>query len=131
MAFFYNGMDCSAAVLHVGEGYTYATISSAINSSNNGDTIYIHAGTYNEDSLRPKSGIDQSNPTIISGYPGETRPIIDANAAAGTRIVTFDISAVSYVTLKDLDVRGGGGSETGSITIGNETYIGENLIYNS
>jgi parallel beta-helix repeat protein len=40
---------CKASeTLHVGSGYEYATIQSAIDAANNSDTIRIHSGTYEE-----------------------------------------------------------------------------------
>ena len=45
----------SAATLIVGPNQTYKTIQSAINASNNGDTIYIYDGNYNENLIVNKT----------------------------------------------------------------------------
>jgi len=115
-----------AEELHVGSGQTYSTIASAISASTSGDTIVVHPGTYNESNLTPKSGLDNENHTIISGIPTEQYPVIDAQQGGDTTVSTFNISGISYVTLQYLDIRGGGGHERGSITIGesiNTTHI--------
>ncbi|MCP3685054.1 MAG: hypothetical protein GY861_20525 [bacterium] len=109
-----------AADLHVGSGQTYSTIASAITASSSGDTIYVHEGTYNESALTPKSGIDADNRTTITGVDGEARPVIDAQQGADTRVSTFHLTNVSYLMFYRLDIRGGGGHERGSITIGVE-----------
>src|SRR3989339_650152 len=40
-----------ATILHVGSGQTYTTIAAGIAATANGDTVYIHNGTYSENNL--------------------------------------------------------------------------------
>ena len=111
-----------AAEIHVGSGQTYSTINNAINASSSGDIIIVHSGTYIEQDLRPKTN------TTIQGASGETRPIVDANADAGTHTTAFNIEMVSDVTLMNLDIRGGGGCEDGSITIAQDGSGTNNIV---
>ncbi|GEM_PF-3950272 len=111
---FINGMSLSAQDLHVGDNKSYSTISAAMEACSDGDVIIIHSGVYQEHGLRPKSN------TIIRGAKGEVRPVINAMQGNDTRVSTFNISSASNITLKDLDIRGGGGHERGSVTIGSE-----------
>ena len=66
LLFFSSILVSSAAILNVGPGQTYTTISAANTASVDGDTIAIHAGTYSgEGSINTKAGvkfIGQSNP---------------------------------------------------------------------
>jgi len=65
-----------ADTLHVGSGQTYATIQDAINASSNGDTVYVHAGMYNEQIVVNKTismiGESRTNTTVNgTGRGGE------------------------------------------------------------
>jgi len=105
--------------LHVGTGQTYATISGAIAASVNGDIIYVHEGTYYENSLQPVNG------TIITKASGETCPIIDAQQQGlDSRIGIFHFTDCSDITVSYMDCRGGGGHESGGIRIGIESPVG-------
>ena len=93
----------SAADLHVGSGQTYTTIASAITASSNGDTVYIHEGTYNETGLTPKTN------TTLTGVDGENRPIIDAQSSSYNSTWGYEAITIIYddITLNYLDVRDG------------------------
>lgn len=109
------------ADLHVGSGQAYATIAEAISAASGGDTIYIHAGTYDEYNLRPPSGSDNSHRTIVTGVDGEARPVI-----SHTGQTIFNIENINYLTLQKLEVSGGTGNEDGAIILGQDyaaTYI--------
>ena len=92
-----------AADLHVGSGQTYSTIASAISSSNSGDTIIIHAGTYNEYNLRPKSN------TILKGNDADNMPVIIGygDYIEGPNHHTFRCYGSDNVTFQYLDIRDG------------------------
>jgi hypothetical protein len=68
-----------AADRHVGSGQTYSTIQSAVTASSCGDTIYIHAGTYNE-SLDIQKSCSSSTPIIITPYSTD---VVTINPASG------------------------------------------------
>jgi len=107
-----------AAELNVGSGQTYATIASAISASSIGDTIIIYPGTYYENNLTPKSGIDDGHRSILMGAPGESRPVIDGNNAQ-----IFNLTGINYVSLIELNITDGGSGGDGGypIVIANET----------
>lgn len=108
------GGYANAATLHVGSGQTYTTIASAISASSGGDTIIIHEGTYNENHLWPKTGIDSSSRTILQGASGEAKPIINGGATAYGG--TWDDSTIfmgyggsrDHIKLDGLVVKNGG-----------------------
>jgi len=109
----------------------WLTLSHAISASLGGDTIYVRAGTYTGSgyqTLIPKSG-SASNYTIIQGYPGDVMPIIDANASAGSSTTVFTLNN-SYIRLEGLHIKGGGGYEGGTITIGNNGEASNIIIDN-
>lgn len=63
-----------AADRHVGSGYVYSTIQSAVNAASTGDTILVHAGTYPEHVVIDDAGITS---LTIKAY--------------GTDVVTIDV----------------------------------------
>lgn len=107
-----------AATLHIGSGQAYSTVGAAIAASSSGDTVIVHSGTYHEQNLTPKSGIDNTHRTIIIGAAGEAMPIIDAQSGNGANVITFNLSG-NNITLSGLAIRGGGGNEEyASVAIG-------------
>lgn len=99
-----------AAVFNVGPGggYDFSEIQAAINIANNGDTIYVSPGTYNENvnfnnkllTLQSTAGADK---TIIAGTGGTTVTV--SNAA---RIEGFTISGGTASFGAGLCVNGNG-----------------------
>ncbi len=110
--------------LYVGQGQMFSTIQEAIDASQNGDTITIHAGTYFEANLRPKSGVSAAQHTVLRGAPGESKPIINAQGVFNQGPYAIIIEA-NHVTLKNLDVREGGGR---NITVGDERPASDIII---
>jgi nitrous oxidase accessory protein len=84
----------SAAVLHVGGGWTYASIHIAVIKALPGDTIIVHEGTYMEGNLVIGKPI-----TLIGiGYP-----VLDGQHNCEIITVT-----ASKVTIRGLEIRNGG-----------------------
>jgi hypothetical protein len=83
----------------------FKTIQHGVDSISGGDTLFIRDGTYPERVVieQSKSGTE-SNPTIISGYPGE-RPIIDGqddpSVSSNWNLVLI---AAGNIQFKDLEV---------------------------
>lgn len=106
----------------------WLTLSHAITASSGGDTIYVRAGTYTGagyQDLSPKSG-SASSYTTIQGYPGDAMPVIDANGPGGSKFTVFTLNN-SYIKVSGLHLKGGGGVEVGTVTIGN-SGVASNII---
>lgn len=86
------------AELHVGPGRNYTSIKPAIAAASAGDTIHLHAGTYNEGTIL----IDK--PVTLAG---DERPVIDG----GFKDEIITITAPD-VTIRGLVLRNGGRSST-------------------
>jgi len=86
----------SAKELHVGTGQTYSTIQDAVNASLPGDTIIVHAGTYEENVMI-------STPALT--LQGEDRDVVTVTAADPTGNV-FCVNYVDYVSISGFTVTG-------------------------
>ncbi len=84
-----------AATITVSPGQS---IQAAVNSASAGDTIQIHAGTYNESVTVSKSG-SAGSPTKVMGFPGE-RPVIDGQ---NSRSEGLSIRG-SYITVSNIKI---------------------------
>lgn len=94
----------SAKIIEVGENCTYLTIQDGINAAEEGDSVYIHAGTYSIDSsIVPKNNIeiagDQYGKTIIY-----TDSFTDINSESNPAMIF--LNGVSGVTIHDLIFKG-------------------------
>ncbi|RJS71792.1 hypothetical protein CW696_04015, partial [ANME-2 cluster archaeon] len=110
----------SAKELHVGTGQTYSTIQDAVNASLLGDTIIVHAGTYEENVMI-------STPTLT--LQGEDRDVVTVTAADPTGNV-FCVNYVDYVSISGFTVTGG----NYGINIGSEAdhcNISDNNVSNN
>ena len=93
----------------------WKTIKHSLEAMNGGETLIVHAGTYNEKEIKPKNGFENSR-TTIKGAEGETMPIIDGgyrlDPSDRWRQYTeshpiFILSASQWVQLSNLDIRSG------------------------
>lgn len=83
-----------------------ATITKGIELANPGDTIYVHAGTYNVNtSIRiTKSGTAGSRICLFS-VPGEARPAIDASTCNVKGTPALRMSSASYWHVRGFEIR--------------------------
>jgi hypothetical protein len=111
----------------------WLTLAQALSASSGGDTIIVRPGTYQGEgyrNLEPKSGTAQRF-TRVMGAPGETVPVIDAQCAAGTQDGVFRMGWVAnpeYIRISRLVLKGGGGAEGGTITLGHQSRCSNIII---
>jgi len=86
-------VNAPPTVLEVGVGYPYATISAAVTAASPGDTIIVHAGTYNEQVSVPASLVGLT----IKAAVGEDRPLV--NGQPGGFVIWAD-----YVVVEGFEV---------------------------
>ena len=93
------------------ENFTFGDIQNAVNSADEGDTVYLKAGTYfnNENG---QINIRQNNISIV-GVKDST--ILDAQKTSGI----FDIYATSGITIKDIVFINGNADYGGAIRVYN------------
>jgi len=96
------------------ESQPWRTIQKAANTLVAGDTVYIRAGTYNEQVVPQNSGTSVAWITY-SAYPGETVTIDGAGLTLGGREGLFQVYRQNYIQVLGLRVINayGGGSTTG------------------
>ena len=83
------------------EVHTYEQLKTAISKVSPGDTIFLHEGTYTFTSqLSIKKDATEKKMIVISGYPGEAKPVLDCNHSAS---YSFYLCA-DYWHLKNLEV---------------------------
>ncbi len=74
-----------------------------------GDTLIVHAGTYNDSGRVSITARGSATaPIVIRGAVGETRPIITRPATAALQN-TINIEGAAYLTIKGLEIIGNGG----------------------
>jgi parallel beta-helix repeat protein len=83
--------------LQVGSGQTYSTIQAAVDDASNGDTVFVHAGTY-EESIILKDGIK-----LIGETPD--RPVIDCDNIFAVNPDVVAITAANDVTIEGFHIR--------------------------
>jgi hypothetical protein len=105
-----NGNDSNPGT----ESQPWRTIQRAADTLVAGDTVYIRAGTYNEQVVPQNSGASGAYITYAA-YPDETVTIDGAGLTLGSRDGLFQIYRQSYIKVVGLRVINayGGGSTTG------------------
>ncbi len=102
LAILVNTGFAGAATLNVGKGQAYASIQSAVEAANPGDTVVVNDGIYNENVLIKKNDI-----TLI-GKNREKTIIDGGKASSGIRIDESHNVRISGFTVRN---SGGGGKE--------------------
>jgi parallel beta-helix repeat protein len=117
-----------AATLHVGSGQTYSTIQSAVNAASAGDTIIVHAGTYNEQviinkdlTLQGDSGVKITAPSsrksfTISESSKVWDPIIFAFGGTLSSSNAVSGSGTVSVTVDGFEIDGGNSAVSNRFT---------------
>jgi len=93
-------VSTNARQLHVGKGKVYTTIKSAIDKSEDGDSVYVHEGLYKEGNLI----IDKSIKFIGVNFPvldGQSKYEIVSIKSNYVLIQGFKIQHSGYATLND------------------------------
>ena len=88
--------------INVGPGQSYTTIQSGIDAANNGDTVLVAPGTYNEN-------IDFKGKAItVTSSGGAAVTIIDGGAAPGLAVVAFHSNENRSSVISNFTLRNGG-----------------------
>jgi len=101
-------------------GANYTNIQSAIDNSNNGDTIYVYSGTYYENIVIDKDIIltgENQDTTIIDG--GNNNYVLYAHGISGYEIC---------VSISGFNIRNAGGTGNDCIAF---SYVNDGNIYNN
>ena len=115
----------SADTLNVGQGQTYPTIQSAIDSAKTGDVISVGEGTFSENLVIKKNGIS------ITGKNGEKTIIDGRKIGSGIKIDGSNNVRISGLTVQN---SGGSGQDDAGISLyraNNNVVINTILINNA
>jgi hypothetical protein len=94
-----TGSDTAAGDI----SHPFKTIQHAVDVAQAGDTIYIHAGTYNERITIKRSGT-AGNPIILTGVTGEAQPIIDGTGYNHWQGLIY-LNSQKYITFNNLKIQ--------------------------
>jgi parallel beta-helix repeat protein len=100
------------------EQQPFRTVKRGVSVLKTGDTLYIRAGTYNEqlsEGSFTASGSSWTSPITVSSFPGET--VILRPSTTSGNVAVFGTGTVSYLIINDLILDGisAGGGGGGSV----------------
>ncbi|MBA2718576.1 MAG: right-handed parallel beta-helix repeat-containing protein [Chloroflexi bacterium] len=93
-----NGSDANAGT----QASPWRTLQKAANTLVAGQTVYIHAGTFDGFAMTRSGAADR--PIRFIGYPGDARPIV-----TGSRVDIIRLSGIHDVTVEGLIIEGADG----------------------
>lgn len=112
----------------------WQTIQKAANTMVAGDTVYIRAGTYNEQVKPENSGSPSAGYITYTAYLSETVTIDGSGLSLGTSDGLFWIAGKSYIQISGLRViNAGHGYDTTGIRVddSNDIIVARNYTYNT
>lgn len=112
------------------DGNAYRTLAGGVGGIQSGDTLYIRAGTYNENSSTVPQFGNYTSAVLISGYASEI-PVInnpDNTGATDTFSLSWYTNNLSIKNLKFTGVRNQGTNGVRGIHIGNASSSGTGTL---
>jgi hypothetical protein len=107
-----NGSDRNSCAQARSLSSAMATINSALACLSAGDTLYVRAGTYDEEFLNVPSGTSWSRKVRIAAYPGETVWV----TPSATEYVAYLAATQQYIEFDGINMNGLG-TKYGTVTI--------------
>lgn len=102
-ASFTRTLDVRASAPAGGDGSEakpFSTVEAGLRAAKAGDRVLIHAGTYAGGAYVDTLKGTASQPILVSGAPGEAKPVIDGGAEG------LHLTDATYAIVADLEVRG-------------------------
>lgn len=111
-----SGLAADPAAATQRELYAGSSFEAAVESLQPGDTLTVHAGTYN-DTGRISVTVPgtESSPVLVRGASGEAKPLITRPAGSVAQN-TINIEGASYLTVSGLEITGNGDGINMSLT---------------
>jgi parallel beta-helix repeat protein len=122
-----NGSDANPGT----EGQPWRTVTKAANTLVAGETVFIRAGTYNEQVVPLNSG-NSGNYITYAAYPGETVTIDGSGITLPEHEGLFDVVQRSYIRISGLRVINAGPNDDSlGINLNSSSYVTVEKNYTS
>src|SRR5262249_38370182 len=105
-----SGNDAVSCTTTRNDATPKRTISNAIGCLGAGDTLYIRAGTYDEQIQDRTSFGTATRPITIAGYPGDARPLIKPGPSTGDPAlgmvwwIAYENRVSRYLTIRHIEI---------------------------